>query len=78
MYTKWAEDIRASSSDKLTQDIMAINETMEKRAQQIPRYVGHCFWTKFPRSLKGEINFIIDSVMTLLRAIHDNARLYQS
>lgn len=72
MYTKWAEDIRASSSDKLTQDIMAINETMAKRTQQIPIMWGIAF-DEVSQEFKGEINFIIDSVMTLLRAIHDNA-----
>ena len=72
IFSNWAEAIRAASDEKLNQDILALNETQTKRIQQIPIMWGIAL-DEVMANFSGEVNLVVDTIMTMLRAVHDNA-----
>ena len=72
VFANWAEAIRKASDEKMLQDIVSLTETREKRLQQIPVMWGITL-DEVMSNFNKEVNNVVDSIMTLLRAIHDNA-----
>jgi len=72
IFTNWAEAIRSSSDEKMNQDIIALNETQAKRIQQIPVMWGITI-DEVMSNFSDEVNLVVDTIMTMLRAVHDNA-----